>query len=84
MSKQKRNPNPPRYDYCLSPLEKQQVDEMNETRALHNLSPLVIKHRKCLQCDKTFETYKNRVCGNCHRNEVAEASNCHQNKTSCE
>jgi len=39
------------------------IKEKNEARAAVGLSPLKIVVRRCLRCEKLFESTGNRTCG---------------------
>ena len=49
----------------------QDVEYLNEIRALLGMPPVVLKKRRCLKCNMMFESYgsHHRKCDSCKKNE---------------
>ena len=47
----------------LPPSVVRDIELKNHARRLANLAPIRIKVRKCVACDRLFESAGNRTCG---------------------
>ena len=58
-----------RQDWHDNTILNRDFKEINKTRRLNEMSPIVSKTRKCLRCEKEFLSigFANRMCHSCSR-----------------